>query len=106
MRFVQFLLKIVPDVHHLVPGEGLFHVADVACVMIIHFLIEFVAGENGFLCVNDDDMIAAVCMGSKLYLVLTAKKNGCLSCYAAHGLACCVKHIPFTNYVACFRHIS
>ena len=26
---MQFLPEIVPDVHDLVPGEGLFHIADV-----------------------------------------------------------------------------
>ena len=84
----------------------LFEVTDIARMMVIHLLLELVACENGLVGVNDDDMVAAVGIGRKGRLVLAAQQNGGLGGYAAHRLACCIKHIPIAGDIARLRHIG
>ena len=84
----------------------LFEVADIAGMMVIHFLLELVACENGLVSVDNNDMVAAIGIGRKGRLVLAAQQNGGLGGYAAHRLACCIKHIPIAGDVARLRHIG
>lgn len=84
----------------------LFHVADIAGVMIIHLLVELVAGEDSLLSVDDDYMIAAVGVRSECGLMLAAKKDGSLNCYLAERLTGSIDDIPLTGDVARFGHIS
>ena len=78
--------------------------ANVAGVTVGNLLFQLSAGQNSLFCIDDDNMVAAVHMGSKGDLLLAAKKNGGLCSNAAKRLARCVENIPFARNFACFWH--
>ena len=84
----------------------LLHVTDVTGVMIIHFLVKLLSGKNGLVGVDDDYMVAAIRMGCKGGLMLSAEKLGSLGGNVTEMLALGVDNIPLTGDVAGFRHIG
>ena len=78
------------------------HAADPAAVMIVVLIDQLVAGQNGLVAVDDDNVIAAVNIRRKGNLVLTAQQNSSGSSNAAQGLACGVDDVPFALYFTSF----
>ena len=74
---------------------GLFQTAGVTGVGAVVLLLQLLAGEDGVLGVDDDDVIAAVNVGGVVGLELAAEKIGGEGSGLAHGLAGCVKDVPF-----------
>ena len=75
---------------------GLLEAADPTGVGAVVLLLELLAGEDSVLGVDDDDVIAAVDVGSIGGLELAAQKIGGNSSGLAEGLARRVKDIPFS----------
>ena len=71
--------------HQGVIAGGL-QVADVPGVAVVVLLLRLAAGEDGILAVDDDDMVAAIHMGSEGGLVLAPQQHSGLSGYTAQGL--------------------
>ena len=78
--------------------------ADVPGVAVVVLLLRLAAGEDGILAVDDDDMVAAIHMGSEGGLVLAPQQHSGLSGYTAQGLAGGVDDIPFAVNLTGFRH--
>ena len=74
---------------------GLFQTAGITGVSAVVLLLQLLAGEDGVLGVDDDDVIAAVDVGSVVGFELAAQKVGGEGGRLAHGLAGCVKDVPF-----------
>ena len=70
--------------------------ADPAGVSAVVLLLQLLAGEDSILCVDDDDVVAAVNVRSVIGLELAAEKVGGKSSGFAHGLTGCIKDIPFS----------
>ena len=95
--------KLRLGLHQGVIAGGL-QVADVPGVAVVVLLLRLAAGEDGVLAVDDDDMVAAVHMGSEGDLVLAPQEHGSLSGYTAQRLARGVDDIPFAVDLTGFRH--
>ena len=59
-------------------------------------LLQLLAGEDSVLSVDDDDIVTTVNMRSIIGLELAAENIGGQCSGLAHGLAGCVKDVPFT----------
>ena len=62
--------------------------------MTVKFLLKLFAGENCLFSVDNDNMVSAIDMRSKLGLTLTAKKVSNLSSGTAKRFSCSVNYIP------------
>ena len=81
---------------HQVLVLSLLQAADPAGVSTIVLLLELLAGQDCVLCVDDDDVIAAIDVRSLGGRKLAAKQIGSNCSGLAEGLACCVKDVPFS----------
>ena len=81
---------------HQVLILGLLQTADPAGVSTVVLLLELLAGQDCVLCVDDDDVIAAIDVRSIGGFELAAKQIGGSCSGLAEGLACCVKDVPFS----------
>ena len=70
----------------------------------MNLLGQLLAGEDSFLSVDDDDVVAAVNMWGKDWFMFAAQQVGSFGSGAAQRLVCSVDHIPFTGNVLCFWH--
>ena len=73
---------------------GLLKAAGITGMMVVHLLIELLAGQNHLGGVDDDHMIAGVAVGSVGGLILTAQNRGNLAGQAAERHAVGVHNIP------------
>ena len=85
---------------------GLLQAAGVTGVGTVVLLLQLLAGEDGVLGVDDDDVIAAVNVGGVVGAQLAAQQIGRESGGLAHGLAGCVKDVPFTVNLLLGEHGS
>ena len=74
---------------------GLLQAAGVTGVGAVVLLLQLLAGEDGVLGVDDDDIVTAVNMGGVVGFQLAAQQVGSQCSGLAHGLAGCVKDVPF-----------
>ena len=76
-------------------------VTDITCVMLIKLLVELITCKNSFICVDNNNEIAAIYIWSKDWLVLAAKKNCCFCCNSSERFALSVNNIPLAfNFVS------
>ena len=80
--------------------------ADPAGMSAIVLLIQLLTGEDCLLCIDDDNEIASVYVGSELSLVLAAKESCNYGSGTTQRLVCCVYYIPLAVNVFRFCHIS
>ena len=73
---------------------GLLQAADPAGMGAMELLLQLLAGQDSFVAVDDDDMIATVNVGGESGLVLAAQDDSSLGSNAAEGFAGGVDHIP------------
>ena len=85
---------------------GLLQAAGVAGVSAVVLLLELLAGEDGFLGVDDDDVVTAVNIGGVIGFELAAEQVGRESGGLAHGLAGCIKDVPFAGNGLLGKHGS
>ena len=85
---------------------GLLQAAGVAGVSTVVLLLELLAGEDGFLGVDDDDVVTAVNVGGVVSLELAAQQVGSQCGGLAHGLAGRVENVPFALHVLFSDHGS
>ena len=76
---------------------GLLQAAGVTGVGTVVLLLQLLAGEDGVLGVDDDDVIAAVNVRSVIGFQLAAQQIGGERSGLAHGLAGCVKDVPLAG---------
>ena len=81
-------------------------VTDITGMTVPFLLFELLACEDSVLTVDDDDVITAVNVGCKGYLVLASEQDSGLSRYLTEGLAGSVDDIPLALDLAFFCHIS
>ena len=86
--------SVVRTVFHHDASFGFLQTADPAGVTAIVLLIQLLAGEYCFACVDDDDIVAAVNVGSECDLVLAAKQVGSNNSSTAQGLISCIDDVP------------
>ena len=67
---------------------------DISGVTLPLLLSELVACEHSVLAVDDNNMVAAVYVWRKDWLMLASEEHRCLSCNTTEGLARCVDYIP------------
>ena len=82
--------------HELVVLD-LLETADPAGVPSVSLLLELAAGEDSLVAVDDDYVVAAVCMMCVGGLVLASQDMSCLSRYATERLTLGVENIPLTG---------
>ena len=87
-------LRVV--LHQVLVGDFL-QVTDPAGVPAQELLLELLAGEDGFLRVDDDDEIAAVNVGGERGFVLAAEQVRSLGGDAAQGLVSGVQNVPLAG---------
>ena len=85
---------------------GLLQTADPAGVGPIDLLLRLVAGQDSLTCVDDDDVIAAVSMGSVGNLGLAAQQVSSPDSGLAQGLAGSIQDVPLALNVGLVRHKS
>ena len=85
---------------------GLFQAAGITGVGTVVLLLQLLAGEDGVLGVDDDDVVTAVNVGGVIGLELAAEQVGRESGGLAHGLAGCIKDIPFAGNGLLGKHGS
>ena len=85
---------------------GLLETAGVTGVGTVVLLLQLLAGQDGVLGVDDDDVVAAVNVRGVVGLERAAAQIGSQSGGLAHGLAGCVKDVPFTVNLLLGEHGS
>ena len=85
---------------------GHFESAGITGVMIINFFVKLSACHDDFICVDDDNVIAAVNMRGKDGLVFSAEYCGNLRCETTEHHAFCIYNVPLTLHGFCFCHIA
>ena len=83
---------------------GLLEMTDVTGVTVVDLLFQLRAGENSLVAVDNDDMIAAVHMGSKGRLCFASENIGGNNGNASDRQTCRVDHIPLAVNLTCFGH--
>lgn len=80
--------------HLLSHGSGTLatRITRVAHVVL---LCHFVSGQDNFLCIDDDDIITTIAVGSKACLPFATQNHGNLARQAAEDLTFGINHIPF-----------
>ena len=76
---------------------GLLQAAGITGVGTVVLLLQLLAGEDGVLGVDDDDVVTAVNVGGVIGFQLAAQQVGGESSGLAQGLAGCVKDVPFAG---------
>ena len=71
----------------------------VAHVLLLDFLL---AGEDGFLGVDDDDMVTGIDMGGENGFVFAAEKHGGFLSHTAYDLIIGIDNVPLTFDLFCF----
>ena len=71
----------------------LFQAANPTGMMAVIFLLQFFAGQNCFLRVDDDDMVTAISVRGKVYFVLAAQNRSGNGRSAAEGFVSSVKNL-------------
>jgi NhaP-type Na+/H+ and K+/H+ antiporter len=69
--------------------------------MLVFLVIQLVAGENNFLCIDYDNEISAINVGRIVSLVLSAQYGSDLAADSAHSLIGPVHNVPFALYGSC-----
>ena len=87
-----------------------FQAAYPAGVAVVVLVFQLVAGKQGFVAVDDNDMVASIHIGCEGGLVFAPQQDGCLNGNAAKGFARGVQQIPFALYFGglgkCGAHLS
>ena len=78
-------------------------IARITCKMIIDLLLKFVASENNFLSIYDNDVVTSVNVWSVRSLVLTAKDRSDPRTHTTHGLISTINNIPRTLHGSLVR---
>ena len=78
---------------HQLAVLGLLETADITGMMVVHLLVELLAGQNHLGSIDDDHMVAGVAVGGVGRLVLAAQNRGDLAGQAAERHAG-VNNIP------------
>ena len=89
--------------HDLVVLDFL-EVANPTGVMVVGLLLQLLAGQDGLVNVDNDDIVAAVNIRGEINFVLAAQQLGSGHSSAAQGLAGCVKNVPFSLDVLLLCH--
>ena len=83
----------------------LFETADVAGVIAVIFLLQLLAGEHHLVAVDDDDMVAAVDVGSVFGLILAFEDGSHLRSETSEHHIGGVDDVPLALHFAGFRHV-
>ena len=78
--------------------------ADISGVVEVNFLQFFFAGENDFICVDDDDVVTSVNMRCLGRFILAGQNFGNAGSQTANSQSCSINDIPFASDVARIGH--
>ena len=78
--------------------------ADISGVMIIHLLVELLAGEDDLFGIDNNDAFAAIDVRSVFGTVFAVQNGSCRDSDITESLACGVDHVPAADNGFFFCH--
>ena len=87
-----------------VPGFLVSISADVTGVVEVYLLQFFLACQNDFICVDDDNVVACINMRCVSRFIFACEDFSYTSCQTAKCQSFCINNIPFTGDVSRIGH--
>ena len=89
--------------HHLAK-RSLLHAADIEGVGVVNLLLHLLAAHRNLVCIDDNDIVAAVNMRGENRLVLASQHCSNLRSETSEGGSIRIDHIPFSLNGIRIRH--